>query len=62
MFRRLVFEDSAAIFTIVAFVTAASIFISIAWRAVRMPRTQVDRFANLPFNSDTPVARHDHSA
>lgn len=62
MFRRLILEDSAAIYVIVAFVTAASIFVSITWRALRMPRHQVDRFANLPFSSDSDEASHDHSA
>lgn len=61
MFRRIVFEDSAAIYTIVAFITAGVIFCSITWRALRMPRQQVDRFANLPFTTDTAEARHDHS-
>lgn len=65
MFRRLVFEDSAALFTIAAFVTALSIFVTIAWRAIRMKRPQVERFENLPFEIPTPSA-HDrpdsHSA
>ena len=59
MFRRLALADSATIFSIVAFVTAAAIFLFIAWRALRMPRAQIDRFANLPFNSDSEAAHHD---
>ena len=59
MFRRLVFEDSAALFTLVAFITAVSIFVSITWRALRMKRPQVDRFENLPFSTPTPSASHD---
>ena len=63
MFRRLLLEDSAAIFAIVALVTAAVIFLAIAWRALRMPPAQVDRFANLPFTSEaaseSAAARHD---
>jgi hypothetical protein len=58
MFKRLLLDDSAAIMTIVAFATASVIFIAIAWRAIRMSRAQSDRFANLPFNSDS-AARHD---
>ena len=54
MFRRLLLEDSATLFTIVAFVTAFTIFVTIAWRAVRMKPTQVDRFARLPFEIPTP--------
>jgi hypothetical protein len=54
MFRRLVFEDSAALFTIAAFITAFSIFVTIAWRAIRMKRPQVEHFENLPFATPTP--------
>ena len=59
MFRRLVFENSAALFTIAAFITAASIYVTFAWRALRMRRQQVDRFAHLPFATATPPARHE---
>ena len=62
MFRRLIFEDSAALFTIVAFITAVSIFVMVAWRALRMKRPQVERFAQLPFATETPAARHDPAA
>ncbi len=57
MFRRLIFEDAAALFTLAAFVTAVSIFVTIAWRALRMQRRQVARFENLPFATPTPAAR-----
>lgn len=60
MFRRLVFEDSAAWFTIAAFITALSIFVTIAWRAIRMKRPQVERFENLPFEIPTPSAHDAH--
>lgn len=56
MFRRLVFENTAALFTLAAFIAAASIYLAFAWRALRMKRPQVARFANLPFESDTPAA------
>jgi hypothetical protein len=59
MFRRLVFENSAALFTIVAFITAASIYVTFAWRALRMKRSQVERFENLPFDTATPSACHE---
>ena len=66
MFRRLVFENSAAVFTIVAFVTAASIYLLFAWRALRMKRPQITHLENLPFDAATPSARHEdtvaHSA
>ncbi len=58
MFRRLVFEDSAALFTLVAFITAVSIFLTISWRALRMKKAHVARFEQLPFDTATPSA-HD---
>jgi hypothetical protein len=66
VFRRLVLENSAALYTIVAFVTAAAIYVAFAWRALRMKRPQVARLENLPFETATPAARHEadptHSA
>lgn len=59
MFRRLIFADSATLFTLVAFITAVSIFASISWRALRMKRAQRAHFQNLPFTTPTPAACHD---
>jgi hypothetical protein len=57
VFRRLVFENNAAaFFTIAAFITAVSIYVMISWRALRMKRSQVERFENLPFEIETPAA------
>jgi len=50
MFRRLILDHWVSIFTLIAFITALSIYLSIAWRALRMPKSQRDRLANLPFN------------
>jgi len=41
IFNRLVYQDSAALFTIAAFSVAASIFITVCWRALRMGPGQV---------------------
>jgi hypothetical protein len=57
MFRRLIFESSAAWFTIAAFVIAFSIYVLFAWRALRMKRTQVRYFEYLPFEIETPEAQ-----
>lgn len=59
MFRRLILEDTAALYTIAAFITASSIYGAFLWRALRMKRPQLERFENLPFASPTPAARHD---
>jgi hypothetical protein len=56
MFRRLILEDSAALYTITAFITAASIYVSFAWQALRMKRPQIEHFENLPFDTATPAA------
>lgn len=65
MFRRLALEDSAAIFTVVAFLTALVIYVTFTWRAWRMKRPQVSRYENLPFETPTPASTavpHDSSA
>ncbi len=61
MFRRLVFENTAALFTFAAFITAFSIYVMIAWRALRMKRPQVERCGTLPFETAPPPARHEVS-
>ena len=53
MFKRLILEESATLYVIVAFVTAATIFLGITWHALRMPRAQVEKFARLPLEDDT---------
>jgi hypothetical protein len=62
MFQRLIFEESAALFTIAALITAVSIYVTIGWRALHMKRPQIERFAHLPFTTETPAARHDPAA
>ncbi|GEM_PF-2540946 len=61
MFSRIVYEDSSAFFTVVAFAFAASIFITISWRAIRMRRPQVEHLENLPFLTPTPACVRDES-
>ena len=55
MFKQLLLDDSTAIVTVVAFAIAATIYVSFAWRAVRMNRRQVEQFALLPFKTPTPA-------
>jgi hypothetical protein len=55
MFRRLVIEDSTALVTIIAFLTAATIYAAFAWRALRMKPSQLTHFSNLPFATPTPA-------
>jgi len=62
MFRRLILEDTTALVTLAAFITAASIFLTFAWRAIRMKPDQTARFEKLPFDTETPAARHETDA
>lgn len=59
MFKRLLLEDASTVCVIIALFTAVTIFTAILWRAVRMPRTQVARLQNLPFDQATPATRHE---
>ncbi|HEY5550922.1 MAG TPA: hypothetical protein VIK52_03480 [Opitutaceae bacterium] len=63
MFHRLILEDSATLFTLAAFIVAASIFITFTWRAIRMSRRQCEHFERLPFETPTPesVALRGHA-
>ena len=56
MFRRILIEDWTTIFTLVAFVTALSVYLTIFYRAVRMRRSQTDHLANLVFEDDASSA------
>ena len=57
MFKRLVLDPSVTVVTITAFVTAVSIYVAFAWRAIRMKGPQLARFENLPFATATPAAQ-----
>ena len=59
MFQRLVFDHTVLTIALVAFLTSATIFVAFFWKAMRMQRPKVDRFAQLPFQTETPAARHD---
>jgi len=59
MFQRLILQDSAALYTIAAFSVAASIFVAVAWRALRMRQSQIDRLGRLPFETATPASHHE---
>ena len=60
MFKRIIFEDYAAVCTLVAFLVVAGIFLSAIWRAIRMSRQQAETMADLPFESKTNS--HDNRA
>ncbi len=59
MFHRLVQDEAALFFTLLAFLTSASIYGVFLWRALRMKRSQVEHFENLPFTTDQSSARHE---
>lgn len=53
MFRRLIIEDWTVIFTIIAFITVASIYGTMLYRTLRLRRPHVDHLSRLPFAEDT---------
>lgn len=55
MFRRIFIEDWTTIFTIVAFVTVASIYLTMLYRTLRLRPKQIDHLAHLPFADDSPA-------
>jgi len=57
MFKRLILEDYAAFLTLFAFIVAVTIYLTMLWRAIRMPRPQVEALARLPLESEP--TRHD---
>ncbi len=62
MFQRVITGNSEAICTVMAFVVAATIFVSAAWRAIRMKPSQSDHLSRIPFETDTPASTsHDRS-
>lgn len=56
MFRRILIEDWTVIFTIAAFVTVASIYLTMLYRTVRLRRPQIDHLSKLPLEDDGSVA------
>lgn len=59
MFRRLLLDHWMAIFTLSAFITALTVYLTIAYRAVRMPRLQREALARMPFTEDSNATRHE---
>ncbi len=60
MFRRLLIEDWTAIFTLAAFITALSVYVTIFYRTVRMRQSRADELAHLPFADETtPTSSHE---
>jgi cbb3-type cytochrome oxidase subunit 3 len=52
MFRRILIEDWTVIFTIVAFITVASIYLTMLYRTLRLKKKEVDHLSHLPFADD----------
>lgn len=55
MLRRLIFENWAILCTLIAFATALSIFLFIAYRALRMSRKDASRIASIPLEKEKRV-------
>jgi hypothetical protein len=61
MFRRLLIEDWTVIFTLAAFATALSVYLTLFIRALLMRRSQTDHLASLPFADEGTDANPDTS-
>ncbi len=60
MFRRLLIEDWTAIFTLAAFITALSVYVTIFYRTVKMRSTKADELAHLPFDDEPTKTTSSH--
>ena len=56
MFHRIFFENWVILFPLVAFITASSVYATIFYRALRMKVPQIERFSQLPFESEIAVS------
>ena len=52
MFQRIIYADWHAVFPIAAFIVAAVFFTVMSWRALRMRRPEVERFARMPLEDE----------
>ncbi len=52
MFRRLLFEDWVSLFPLIALIIAGTVYVAFFYRALRMKPKQIDRFAQLPFETE----------
>ncbi len=59
MFKHLLIYDSTTLATVIAFITASSIFCTISYRAIRMKKSEIEKFENLPFETDRNPVSHD---
>jgi hypothetical protein len=59
MFRRLILENWTSIFTLAAFITALTVYLTVCLRALRMRRGELDRFAALPLFDQGEDRRHE---
>ena len=60
MFQRILYEDWQLVIPVVALATAVGFFGLVTWRVMRMKRGQLERFARMPLEDDSPAsARHE---
>lgn len=59
MFRRLLLENWTSIFTLAAFITALTVYLTVCFRALRMRRGDLERFAALPLADQTEDRHHE---
>ena len=60
MFRRIIIEDWTVIFTIAAFITALSVYVTVFYRTIRMRPAKSEQLAHLPFEDETATTPSHH--
>jgi cbb3-type cytochrome oxidase subunit 3 len=59
MLKRVQFDEFQAIITLVAFIIFSIAFLFLSWRAIRMRKSERNRLANLPLQSEQTKATHE---
>ena len=60
MFRRVLLENWMSIFPLIAFVTAASVYLTFFFKSLRMRGPQSDRFSQIPFSEESAHPHDPH--
>lgn len=56
MFKRVIYEDWAAIVPILSFIATAGVFLTVSIRALLLPKKRCQHLADIPLNE--PSSRH----
>ncbi|WAC21407.1 hypothetical protein OVA24_08405 [Luteolibacter sp. SL250] len=54
MFKRVIYEDWAAIVPIISFIATAAVFLTATVRALCLPKSRCQELADIPLEDSTP--------